>query len=295
MNLYELLKKCPVTPIENMPLPRYLMGSFRRKNISFYNGLSDEKTIVYWFQSKSFSIDLRLSDPTQTPVSERQGWVGDTLWDDKNELLSWNIHESYQPRIQWPEPAKLFPIGNCILEFAPSGAYVEDWRQQSSSGLFCGLRLLQAEHIATQQKFAMDGGLIIAGEHLAYAQSRLPLIQKQFENISDLNDAIENKKIRASFVESYQVSIALNGPTIQFSTQSHLVNKVLQLDNFEIDSVGNITQLTEIEGETYRLYFSLDIYHPDFQFDRQTATTACAQQWLQKESTHLLKNATIIK
>jgi hypothetical protein len=40
----------------------------------------------------------------------------------------------------------------------------------------------------------MDGGLIIAGEHLAYAQSRLPLIQKQFENISDLNDAIENKK-----------------------------------------------------------------------------------------------------
>lgn len=78
----------------------------------------------------------------------------------------------------------------------------------------------------------MDGGLIIAGEHLAYAQSRLPLIQKQFENISDLNDAIENKKIRASFVESYQVSIALNGPTIQFSTQSHLVNKVLQLDNF---------------------------------------------------------------
>ena len=36
MNLYELLKKCPVTPIENMPLPRYLMGSFRRKNISFY-------------------------------------------------------------------------------------------------------------------------------------------------------------------------------------------------------------------------------------------------------------------
>ncbi len=154
------------------------------------------------------------------------------------------------------EPAKLLPIGNCILEFAPSGAYVEDWRQQSSSGLFCGLRLLQAEHIATQQKFAMDGGLIIAGEHLAYAQSRLPLIQKQFENISDLNDAIENKKIRASFVESYQVSIALNGPTIQFSTQSHLVNKVLQLDNFEIDSVGNITQLTEIEGETYRLYFS---------------------------------------
>ena len=130
---------------------------------------------------------------------------------------------------------------------------------------------------------------------MVYAQSLLPIIQKQFENISDLNDAIENKKIRASFVESYQVSIALNGPTIQFSTQSHLVNKVLQLDNFEIDSVGNITQLTEIEGETYRLYFSLDIYHPDFQFDRQTATTACAQQWLQKESTHLLKNATIIK
>ncbi|WP_151980099.1 hypothetical protein [Acinetobacter guerrae] len=295
MNLFELLKSCSVTSLEDMQLPTYLMGSFRRKSISFFNGLTDEKTTVYWFQSKSFSIDLRLSDPMYTPISERQGWIGDTIWDSEKELLSWNIRESYQPSIQWPEPAKLFPIGNCILEFAPSGAYVEDWRQQSSSGLFCGLRLYQTEHLQSQQKFAMDGGLIIAGEHLAYVQSRLPFAQQQLENIFVLNDAIQNQQIDASLVENYQVSIALNGQTIQFSTQSCLVNTTLDLDNFEMDNLGNITQIKEIEGVLYRLYFSLDMYQPDFQFELQTSTTASAQQWLDQEKSHLLKHAVIVK
>ena len=295
MNLYELLKKCPVKRIEDMPLPRYLMGSFRRKNITFYNGLSDEKTIVYWFQSKSFSIDLRLSDPVATPISERQGWIGDTLWDSENELLSWHIQQSYQTRIQWPEPAKLFPIGNSVLEFSPSGGYVEDWRQQSSSGLFCGLRLYQAEHVVTQEKFTMDGGLIIAGEHLAYAQSRLPHVQEQLKGISNLATALKQQQLDEAAVESYQVSIALNGQIIQFSTQSHLLNTGLHLDDFEIDALGNITQIRPMEGENYRLYFSLDVYQPEVQFDQQTSTTASTQQWLAQEQSHLLKHAVIIK
>jgi hypothetical protein len=124
------------TTLSDIELPQYLMGSFRRKSITFFNGMTDEKTIVYWFQSKSFSIDLRLVDGNNTSIYQRQGWIGDTIWDAKTELLSWHIKHNYQNHVQWPEPAKLYQIGNSILEFSPSNAYVEDWRQQAKKVCF---------------------------------------------------------------------------------------------------------------------------------------------------------------
>ncbi len=101
---------------------------------------------MYWFQSKSFTIDLRLKSVTDTPIVERQAWVGYTHSDAQNASLSWELSSNYQNHTQWPEPATLHTIGNCILEFSPSNAYVEDWRQQASTGLFLGLRLVKAVH-----------------------------------------------------------------------------------------------------------------------------------------------------
>ena len=59
MNLFEILKKIPESQNFVGPIPSYLYGAFRRKSISFFNGLTDENTIVYWFQSRSFTIDFR--------------------------------------------------------------------------------------------------------------------------------------------------------------------------------------------------------------------------------------------
>ena len=67
------------------------------------------------------------------------------------------------------------------MEFSPSNAYVEDWRQQASTSLFLGLRLVKAVHVSTQKKISLDGGLIMCGEHMAYAQSRLPHIQQNVD------------------------------------------------------------------------------------------------------------------
>ena len=198
MNLVLLLEQLQPTTLSDIELPQYLMGSFRRKSITFFNGMTDEKTIVYWFQSKSFSIDLRLVDGNNTSIYQRQGWIGDTIWDAKTELLSWHIKHNYQNHVQWPEPAKLYQIGNCILEFSPSNAYVEDWRQQANKGLFLGLRLFQMQHLASQEIITMDGGLIITDQQIAYAQSRLPYHQQQIGNVAwlydlqDKNSSIEN-------------------------------------------------------------------------------------------------------
>lgn len=288
MNLINLLAQLEPTPIDDhLPLPRYLLGCFRRKSISFFNGMTDEKTIVYWFQSKSFSIDLRLIDTNQTALHERQGWIGDTLWDADRELLSWQVHQNYQNHIQWPEPAKLYPIGNSILEFSPSHAYVEDWRQQAQQGLFLGLRLFQMQHMATQKIVPMDGGLIISDQHMAYAQSRLPQRQKQLKN-----GPIDHPKNDLKTIESYEVSVALNGSSIGFSTISSRLQQSISLDDFEIEDSNTLTQLKQIEGELYRLYFHLDMYQPDFVFNTTTATTTDTQQWLAAEQKHLLKNAT---
>ncbi|USA47942.1 hypothetical protein NDN11_07460 [Acinetobacter sp. C26M] len=288
MNLINLLAQLEPTVIDDhLPLPRYLLRCFRRKSISFFNGMTDEKTIVYWFQSKSFSIDLRLVDANQTTVHERQGWIGDTLWDSERELLSWQVHQNYQNHIQWPEPAKLYPIGNSILEFSPSHAYVEDWRQQAQQGLLLGLRLFQMRHVATQQMIPMDGGLIMSDQHIAYVQSRHPQLQHLLKN-----DPIDHPENDLKAIENYEVSVALNGSSIGFSTITSRLQQSISLDDFEIEDVNTLTQLKQIEGELYQLYFHVDMYQPDFVFNTTTATTTDTQHWLDAEQKHLLKNAT---
>ncbi len=47
MNLFQALKQLPASQEVSGPIPDYLYGAFRRKSISFSNGLTDEKTIVY--------------------------------------------------------------------------------------------------------------------------------------------------------------------------------------------------------------------------------------------------------
>jgi hypothetical protein len=78
MNLLEAIKKLTPTTTQPEVVPSFLYGAFRRKSISFFNGLTDQNTIVYWFQSRSFTIDLRLKSQNDTPVTERQGWIGNT-------------------------------------------------------------------------------------------------------------------------------------------------------------------------------------------------------------------------
>jgi len=49
MNLFEVIKTLKPTIPQPEIIPGFLYGAFRRKSISFYNGLTDENTIVYWF------------------------------------------------------------------------------------------------------------------------------------------------------------------------------------------------------------------------------------------------------
>lgn len=296
MTLDELLATLPPAGLDDIAFPHRLLGAFRRKSITFCNGMTDETTPVYWFQSRSFTIDLRLPDGPETPLTDRQGWIGDTLWDKTTRQMSWDVGRSYQPRNQWPEPASLGFIGNAVLEFAPSGAYVEDWRQLSTRGPLLGLRLVSLVEDASGQSHAMDGGLIVAGDNVAFACSRLPAIDRALAEAPDLARALSDGIASASQIESYEVSLALGGDTVTASTlPRRLGQPILPVDAFAIDRDGAVTLPWQLDGRDCHLRFARDLHVPDFAFANQTSCTAEASRWLAQESGHLLRNAAMLR
>lgn len=289
MNLFEVIKTLKPTIPQPEIIPGFLYGAFRRKSISFYNGLTDENTIVYWFQSRSFTIDLRLKSQTGTAVQERQGWIGNTLWDNASQLLSWEVKDyaNYQNHVQWPEPARLHAIGNCILEFSPSNVYVEDWRQQVQHGLFLGLRLQSAIEVQSGQSLEMDGGLIICADHIAYALTRLPEVQSAVAQM-DLK-AIDPTVF--ALLESFEFSIGTDGQTKTYSTRTSETGKTFNLENFEVLDETRLVQNVILDGRDINLIFEIDIYQPDFVFQHTTVTTSEAENWLKSEQDHLMHHA----
>ncbi len=289
MNLFEVIKTLKPTTSQPEIIPNFLYGAFRRKSISFFNGLTDENTIVYWFQSRSFTIDLRLKSQTGTAVQERQSWIGNTLWDSASQLLSWEVKDyaNYQNHVQWPEPAKLHAIGNCILEFSPSHVYVEDWRQQVQRGLFLGLRLQSAIEVQSGQTLEMDGGLIICADHIAYALTRLPEVQSAVAQM-DLK-AIDPTVF--ALLESFEVSIGTDGQTKTYSTRTSETGKTFNLENFEVLDETRLVQNVILDGRDINLIFEIDIYQPDFVFQHTTVTTSEAENWLKSEQDHLMHHA----
>ncbi len=289
MNLFEVIKTLKPTTPQPEIIPGFLYGAFRRKSISFYNGLTDENTIVYWFQSHSFTIDLRLKSQTGTAVQERQGWIGNTFWDNASQLLSWDVKDyaNYQNHVQWPEPARLHAIGNCILEFSPSNVYVEDWRQQVQHGLFLGLRLQSALDLQSGQHLEMDGGLIICDDHMAYALTRLPEVQNA---VAQMDFKAVDPTVFA-LLESFEVSIGTDGQSKTYSTRSSETNKTFNLENFEVLNESSLVQRVILDGRDIDLIFELDMYQPDYQFQYATPTTTQAESWLKSEQDHLMQHA----
>jgi hypothetical protein len=293
MNLDALLRQLPPKPPLNLPFAPGLLGAFRRKSITFCTGVTDETTIVYWFQSRSFTIDLRLPDAAVTPVTERQGWVGDTLWDEATSELSWRVERSYQTRNQWPEPARLGFIGNCVLEYAPSGAYVEDWRQQSSSGPLLGLRLNGMIDAATGAELPLDGGLVLAGEHAGFACARLPHVDAALRGVDSLDAALASGLVTEAEIESYEVSVAIGGRAITHSTQPDRCGEAID-GAFAIRDDGRIAQEAVIGGASCTLLYDIDVFVPNFTFTTQTHCAPEAREWLEREGHHLQRHALMV-
>lgn len=167
-------------------VPNWSLGTVRRQSITYATGPSDDQTRVYWVQAHAMTGDIRihpqrpylaadsrledLDHQTLIALASVEGGVAATSW--SGGVMSWADWIGFQPYDKYPEPGILHRIGPCMIELAPSGIYVEDWRfQPSAPGLMAGLRL-HSEIDASGRKYARSGGFVIAGDHAICAIAR---------------------------------------------------------------------------------------------------------------------------
>ena len=184
MTLEELAAAVPRS--SPAPVPAWSQGCFQRRGIAYANGSDDASGRAIWLQVQGLAADLYI--PAWRPdVSARQGLhdctveqlldlaaveggVADASF--ANGTMSYDNPSAFQPHDPWPEPGVLQRVGSALIEFAPSGAYVEDWRlQPGSSGLMVGLRLMFETGLDGLTR-PRDGGLLICGEHCLFSLDR---------------------------------------------------------------------------------------------------------------------------
>lgn len=310
MHLLELVALPDIKPsfqateLCNSSVPDWMLGTFKRRSISFANGLTDTDTLVFWLQSRNFSIDLRLPtleqqlpalpidaldfDQLQT-LAQHQGWFAQSCWDQHSRQLSWQEAVSLQLHNQWPEPAILSRIGNCMMEFAPSNVYVEDWRlQNQQSGPLIGLRLLAEYNLISGEIQHQGGGLIINGNFAGLVLGRAPDITRQLQQQQlSLPQLVQQHHHDPAFLKAlfdFETSLATGsleqGFQIQFSTQPLRQQQALcPLDGFE--SLGNhkLRQKLLVNGQPCERIYCIDVLETNVSYSLLTATTPSAQQW----------------
>lgn len=268
-------------------VPHWMLGAFKRRNITFYDGMTDVSTNVFWLQTQTLTIDLRL------PISEEQArqntieklsneaWYGYACW--KDNQLSWSGGASYEFYNKWPEPAELRRIGDCMIEFAPSGAYVEDWRLLSSgNGPLIGLELFQEEDIPTGKISPRKGALIICGDSAGLVIDRQQNINKNYKSLNDAYEHGEKVDNLLGFEASIGQKISNNEYKVIYSLSTNRIGEnLLSMNNFEInDATGVLVQTLEKQ----KRYFKIETYFDHFYFSKITPTTDQALHWYKQES-----------
>jgi len=305
LNLQELLEKLAKPSIKGVP--NWMVGYFKRYSISFADGLTDLETNVFWLQSRNFTIDLRLPILSQQVVAKSweeysteeleiigdyEGWAA--LCDWSNETLSWRKSEaSLQLHNRWSEPAILKRIGNCMIEFSPSGSYVEDWRlQPSKSGPLIGLRLVEERNIKTNQVNHLGGGVIICGDYAGLVLGRGNNISTSSQEYNLLRtmavEAHKNYK-QLSLLFNFETSLAQGsiseGYKIIMSTLPSRVGQPLfDTNGFEYDSTTKlIKQKFTVGNQLMERIFTIDTIEQNVDFQQNTNFTSESDEWYKRE------------
>jgi hypothetical protein len=314
MTLQELLTRHSQRPAQSVP--DWMLGFYKRHAISFANGISDLHTHVCWLQSRNFTIDLRLPlAADQVPVkplagytaaelqvlANYEGWKAQSDWD--GTALSWRPTEvTLQLHNRWPEPAILKRIGNCMVEFCPSDAYVEDWRlQPSPPGPLIGLQLVEERDVASGKVRHTGGGLIVCGDYAALVLGRNSAIATgNAVPLKVLVAQAGNDVARLQQLLNFETSVAkgslATGYKITLSTQPARIGKQLfPLEGFEyLAATQGVRQSLEIEGVLVERTFTIDTLEPNVSFDLTTGFAPAAAKWYEMESPTLTRYAKVL-
>lgn len=288
-------------------VPDWMLGYFKRKSISFANGQTDSSTHVCWFQSRHFTIDLRLPLAQAQPparswseysadelqvLANYEGWEALSDWD--GQRLCWHSETALQLHNRWPEPALLQRVGNCMIEFAPSNAYVEDWRLQlSKPGPLIGLRLIEERDLDSGAIRHRGGGLIVCGDHAAMVLGRAQ--EPGGESLLDEVAAADDDAERLAALFNFETSVAhgslADGYVVSLSTcPGRLGQPLLPLDGFEyVPNQQLVLQHLTVDGARCERRFAIDTIEPLVSFSQTTEFTPQAQAWFRNESQTLTR------
>lgn len=302
MHLHDLVEQFAQQPPQGVP--DWMLGFYKRRAISFADGLTDVQTHVCWFQSRNFTIDLRLplehqqvaakpfsaySAQELQVLANYEGWEALCSWE--GETLSWHTDTSLQVHNRWPEPGLLKRIGDCMIEFSPSDAYVEDWRLQSSApGALIGLRLLHEKELDSGRVHHRGGGLIVCGDHAALVLGRAEALEC---GSHDLREAVARHADDLPWLSqafNFETSVACGslaeGYNVTLSTRAARIGQpLISLEGFEIHPDGqHVCQLLQVDGVVRERLFVIDTLEPQVSYSPATGFTDRAAQWYERES-----------
>lgn len=134
-----------------------MLGCWKRAWIEFSDGTRDDSTTVVWLQTDSFMVDVRI--PVDRPVPSDRAALSQCSVDElraiassdassgftecgspvvdasgqRSATASWHTRGhgvNFQPVSAFPEPGMMTwnDDATVMMERAPSGAYVEEWR-----------------------------------------------------------------------------------------------------------------------------------------------------------------------
>lgn len=298
--------------------PAWTLGCFRRRSISFFNGDCDESTLVYWLQSRGLTGDLRLAADRPRPESfevlqdlsraellrlaEVEGGVSPSRFEPapgagvaQEGTMHWPGWTAFQLHAKWPEPGELRRVGDCMIEHAPSGAYVEDWRlQPSGDGPLVGLRLLDERDAETGRVLHRGGGLLIAGDHALLVRGRAEALPPAARLSELVERAFSDAGLLASifgFEASYARRDGSGRYVVTASTLPWREGRLLlPLSGFGLED-GVVVHQAREQGRRVVRRFRVDTLEPSYQDWVATPATPGAVAWLAAEEQTLLRAA----
>lgn len=300
MTLFDLASAHPQS--RGLAVPSWTLGCFRRRSITYANGAEDARTHVIWIQSHGLTGDLRIpaGRPTMTHRASpaecsreelmalclAEGGVAEAAFTDGR--MRWSAWCAFQPYDKWPEPGVVRRVGTCLIEFAPSGIYVEDWRlQPSRTAPLVGLRLVK-ESLDDRPASPRDGGLVIAGDHAILSLGRWePLASDEplSEQLRTAPDPADLAQRIFSAEASYARRQASGRYVIELSTNPWATGMTLDLHGFEPSPRPGLL-IQECEAGLRRTW-RVDTLLPDAPCALDTPALASGAEWLRREVSRL--------
>ena len=316
----ELLELCSLhgTMPPSGGVPVWTLGCFRRRSITFFNGDSDDATLVLWLQSRGLTGDLRLAADRPKPLSrealadlslaellrlaEAEGGISPTRFEaaavsgvELSGTMHWPDWTAFQVHDKWPEPGELRRVGDCLLEYAPSGAYVEDWRLQASGdGPLIGLTLLEERDAKSGQVTHRGGGLVIAGEHAIFVRGRAEALPAA-ARLSDLLERAASEPRLLDSIFGFEASYARRDGSGRYVVKASTLpwregRPLLALGGFTLED-GFVVQKAREKERAVERRFRVDTLESSYEDWLATPATSRAVAWLAAEEQTLLRAA----